>query len=125
MAKSKAKRYSAIFAEEAEVTAENERDIQREIDRSDKKQKSKPEGGAMQAGARLYPVPPLPGQHLQKPGEEAELELQPLYDAPYYKGSGKLEGMVALITGGDSGIGDNCRCRRFHQLHHIRRFPLP
>jgi hypothetical protein len=59
----------------------------------------------MQAGARLYPVPPLPGQHLQKPGEEAELELQPLYDAPYYKGSGKLEDMVALITGGDSGIG--------------------
>jgi short chain dehydrogenase len=59
----------------------------------------------MQAGARLYPVPPLPGQHLKKPGEETELELQPLYDAPYYKGSGKLEGMVALITGGDSGIG--------------------
>jgi len=59
----------------------------------------------MQAGARLYPVPPLPGQHLQKPGEEAELELRPLYDAPYYKGSGKLAGMVALITGGDSGIG--------------------
>jgi NAD(P)-dependent dehydrogenase (short-subunit alcohol dehydrogenase family) len=59
----------------------------------------------MQAGARLYPVPPLPGQHLQKPGEEAELKLQPLYDAPYYKGSGKLEDRVALITGGDSGIG--------------------
>jgi hypothetical protein len=58
----------------------------------------------MQAGARLYPVPPLPGQHLTKPGEETELDLQPLYDAPYYKDSSKLEGMVALITGGESGI---------------------
>jgi hypothetical protein len=34
----------------------------------------------MQAGARVYPVPPLPGQHLTKPGEETELDLQPLYD---------------------------------------------
>jgi NAD(P)-dependent dehydrogenase (short-subunit alcohol dehydrogenase family) len=108
MAKSHAKKHpsSDSFAEEAETTAKKERDIQREIDRSDKKQKGgKEKGGAMQAGARLYPVPPLPGQHLQKPGEEAELELQPLYDAPYYKGSGKLEDMVALITGADSGIG--------------------
>jgi NAD(P)-dependent dehydrogenase (short-subunit alcohol dehydrogenase family) len=108
MAKSHAKRHpsSDSFAEEAEATAKKERDIQREIDRSDKKEKGgKEKGGAMQAGARLYPVPPLPGQHLQKPGEEAELKLQPLYDAPYYKGSGKLEDRVALITGGDSGIG--------------------
>jgi NAD(P)-dependent dehydrogenase (short-subunit alcohol dehydrogenase family) len=97
---------SAAFAEEAEATAKQERDIQREIDRSDKKRKGKKdEGGAMQAGARLYPVPPLPSQHLKKPGHEADLELQPLYDAPYYKGSDKLLDKVALITGGDSGIG--------------------
>jgi NAD(P)-dependent dehydrogenase (short-subunit alcohol dehydrogenase family) len=96
----------AAFAEEAEATAKQERDIQREIDRSDKKQKGgKQEGAAMQAGARLYPVPPLPGQHLKKPGHEADLELQPLYDAPHYKGSDKLRDKVALITGGDSGIG--------------------
>ncbi len=60
---------------------------------------------AMQAGAREYPVPPLTGQHLDKPGVEAELALKPMYDAPYYKGSDKLKDKVALITGGDSGIG--------------------
>jgi NAD(P)-dependent dehydrogenase (short-subunit alcohol dehydrogenase family) len=103
---SHAKGSSPGFAEEAEATAKAEREIQRNIDRSDKQQKGrKQEGGAMQAGARLYPVPPLPGQHLEKPGEEADLELAPLYDAPHYKGSDKLLDKVALITGGDSGIG--------------------
>jgi NAD(P)-dependent dehydrogenase (short-subunit alcohol dehydrogenase family) len=54
---------------------------------------------------RDYPKPPMPSQHVEKPGLEAELELKPMYDAPHYKGSGKLEGLAALITGGDSGIG--------------------
>ena len=72
MAKSHAKKHpsSDSFAEEAETVAKKERDIQREIDRSDKKQKGgKGKGGALQADARHYPVPPLPEQHLQKPGE--------------------------------------------------------
>jgi len=60
---------------------------------------------APQTGARAYPVPPLPRQHLAKPGAESALDPAPLYDAPFYKGSDKLKGMVALITGGDSGIG--------------------
>ena len=47
----------------------------------------------------------FPKQHLRKPGLEAELELEPMYDAPHYKGSEKLQDKVALITGGDSGIG--------------------
>ena len=59
----------------------------------------------MQAGARRYPEPPFPKQHIAKPGKEAVLDPQPLYDAPFYRGSGKLEDKVALITGGDSGIG--------------------
>jgi NAD(P)-dependent dehydrogenase (short-subunit alcohol dehydrogenase family) len=63
------------------------------------------EAGAMQAGARLYPVPPFPAQHQAKPGEENLLEPAPMYEAPFWRGSGKLEGMTALITGGDSGIG--------------------
>jgi NAD(P)-dependent dehydrogenase (short-subunit alcohol dehydrogenase family) len=60
---------------------------------------------AMQAGARRYPEPPMPSQHLKKPGKEDKLALQPMYDAPYYQGSGKLKDMVAIVTGGDSGIG--------------------
>ncbi len=47
----------------------------------------------------------MPAQNLDKPGREADLRLQPRYLAPDYRGSGKLEGMAALVTGGDSGIG--------------------
>jgi NAD(P)-dependent dehydrogenase (short-subunit alcohol dehydrogenase family) len=97
---------SSSFREEAEGTAEKEREIQRKVDCSDKEKSNKQKkAGAMQAGARIYPEPPLPGQHLQKPGSEADLDLQPMYDAPHYKGSEKLLDKVALITGGDSGIG--------------------
>jgi NAD(P)-dependent dehydrogenase (short-subunit alcohol dehydrogenase family) len=97
---------SKHFRAEAKTTARRERAIQRKIDRTDKKAaatKKKPH--AMQAGARIYPVPPLPGQHLKKPGREADLDLRPMYDAPHYKGSDKLLNMAALVTGGDSGIG--------------------
>ena len=59
----------------------------------------------MQAGARVYPEPPFPKQHQPKPGLERALDPQPMYDAPFYKGSEKLRGKVAIITGGDSGIG--------------------
>jgi len=51
------------------------------------------------------PESPMPAQHVEKPGLEAELELKPRYEAPHYKGSGKLQDRVALVTGGDSGIG--------------------
>jgi NAD(P)-dependent dehydrogenase (short-subunit alcohol dehydrogenase family) len=60
--------------------------------------------GAMQAGARPYPEPPFE-EALQKPGLEADQSLKPMFDAPYYKGSEKLLDKVAVITGGDSGIG--------------------
>ena len=51
------------------------------------------------------PKPPFPEQKLTKPGIEAELEPRPKYKAPRYKPADKLKGKVALITGGDSGIG--------------------
>ena len=50
-------------------------------------------------------MPPYPRQHQAKPGIESRLQPRPQYEAPTYKGSGKLEGQVAIITGGDSGIG--------------------
>lgn len=60
---------------------------------------------AVQCGARIYPAPPFPKRHLAKPGLEAALDPAPMYDAPYYKGSDKLLDKVAIVTGGDSGIG--------------------
>lgn len=60
---------------------------------------------AVQAGVTTQPTPPFPDQHLKKPGVEADMELQPKFMARGYKGSGKLEGLTALVTGGDSGIG--------------------
>jgi len=51
------------------------------------------------------PKPPFPKQKLAKPGIEADLKPRPKYQAPRYKPARKLEGKVALVTGGDSGIG--------------------
>jgi NAD(P)-dependent dehydrogenase (short-subunit alcohol dehydrogenase family) len=39
------------------------------------------------------------------PGDEHKMQPQPIYDNPDVKGCGKLKNKVALITGGDSGIG--------------------
>ncbi|HVE52575.1 MAG TPA: SDR family oxidoreductase [Ramlibacter sp.] len=90
----------------AEQTAEKQREIQREQDRQEPKEGA---GGdkkdkGVQTSARDYPDE-LPSQHLEKPGQEADMQLKPQFYAPDYRGSGKLKGMVALITGGDSGIG--------------------
>lgn len=51
------------------------------------------------------PKSPMPPQHQEKPGEEAKLKPRPKYEAPHYAGTGKLKEKVALVTGGDSGIG--------------------
>ncbi|HET9184175.1 MAG TPA: SDR family oxidoreductase [Candidatus Angelobacter sp.] len=51
------------------------------------------------------PKPPFPKQHQQRPGREADIQPRPRYEAPAYRGADKLKDKVALITGGDSGIG--------------------
>lgn len=51
------------------------------------------------------PKPPFASQRQQPPGLESELDPAPRYQAAAYKAAGKLEGLRALITGGDSGIG--------------------
>ena len=98
----------------AEATGEKQRALQREQDRKDeakaaqggtKEQKEDKEQKAVQTGPREQPELPMPAQHMEKPGVEADMALKPRFHAPDYRGSGKLEGMVALITGGDSGIG--------------------
>lgn len=51
------------------------------------------------------PKPPFKPQHQRRPGLESKVTPRPRFEAPDYKGSAKLDGRVALITGGDSGIG--------------------
>jgi NAD(P)-dependent dehydrogenase (short-subunit alcohol dehydrogenase family) len=63
------------------------------------------EQGAAQASATEQRKAPYPPQHQEKPGIEARMTPRPRYQAPAYTGSGKLDGRVAIITGGDSGIG--------------------
>ena len=87
-------------------TSAAHRKVQKAQDAKDAKAvKERKSKQAVQAGHSRQPENPMPSQHLAKPGLEADMELQPRYMAPHYRGSGKLEGMVALVTGGDSGIG--------------------
>ncbi|HWA84967.1 MAG TPA: SDR family oxidoreductase [Opitutus sp.] len=51
------------------------------------------------------PKPPFPKQHQDEPGRESRIDPSPRWKAEKYKEAGKLTDKVALITGGDSGIG--------------------
>lgn len=57
----------------------------------------------MQKGSKSRKV--RPAQEQERPGSEETMKPKPVADDPSYKGSGKLKNKVALITGGDSGIG--------------------
>lgn len=89
----------------ASSVASKHRRLQKKRARNDKARPVREISSAMQAGARPYPEPPLPRQHLAKPGKESKLTPAPMYDAPYYRGSEKLKDKIAIVTGGDSGIG--------------------
>jgi len=52
-----------------------------------------------------YPKPPFPKQQQPWPGLASKLDPKPDHGEESYRGSGRLKGRKALITGGDSGIG--------------------
>lgn len=52
-----------------------------------------------------YPKPPYPSQKQPMPGSTAKMDPRPDHGEGTYKGSDRLRGMKAVITGGDSGIG--------------------
>nr|WP_119680388.1 SDR family oxidoreductase [Indioceanicola profundi] len=64
-----------------------------------------PPQAAMQNPLEQYPKPPFPRQQQEWPGLAQKMELRPDHGEESYKGSGRLMGRKALITGGDSGIG--------------------
>jgi len=89
--------------------AREQRKIQAEVEqaetgRTGQKKKAR-DAKPAQTGTRKQPSNPLPPQHQRKPGKESELDPAPRFLAPDYAGSAKLKDKVALITGGDSGIG--------------------
>lgn len=51
------------------------------------------------------PQSPFPSQHQERPGLEARMTPPPHFEGKQYRSAGKLEGKVAIVTGGDSGIG--------------------
>jgi NAD(P)-dependent dehydrogenase (short-subunit alcohol dehydrogenase family) len=65
----------------------------------------KTSAASSEIGQLKEPKSPMPAQHQSKPGLESRLDPRPRYKAPHYKGADKLKQKVALITGGDSGIG--------------------
>lgn len=89
----------------AEGAADKQRAIQSRQDQKDAAGQKEESKEPVQTGKQQKPVPPMPEQHLVKPGLEAEMELKPQFMAEGYHGSRKLDGKVAIVTGGDSGIG--------------------
>ncbi|MDB5812932.1 MAG: short-chain dehydrogenase [Rhodocyclales bacterium] len=102
------------------AVSEKQRKIQREVDAAEGSKptrtgaaNSPSERGTARAPSQLNdaaqtgsrPRPPMPAQHHLKPGLESEIDPRPQFLARDYRGSDKLRDCVALITGGDSGIG--------------------
>lgn len=75
---------------------------QRHAENGPGSQKSKPQPKPQM---QSEPKPPFAQKKLEGTGSEAEMSVKPRYEAPLYKPAGKLDGKVAIVTGGDSGIG--------------------
>ena len=68
-------------------------------------EKKQPSTGSARDVADDKPTPPFPPQHQERPGLEQKMTPKPEYKGKHYLPAGKLEGKVAIVTGGDSGIG--------------------
>jgi hypothetical protein len=101
------KKSSPVSRGKTDALVSKQRKVQREIDLAERNMpaKKKQSDKAVQAGTRKHHENPLPPQHQSKPGLESRLRPRPQFRNPDYRGSGKLDGKVALVTGGDSGIG--------------------
>jgi NAD(P)-dependent dehydrogenase (short-subunit alcohol dehydrogenase family) len=64
-----------------------------------------PSQSIKQDPAKQYPAPPFPPQKQEPPGLVSKMVPRPDHGEATYKGSGRLVGRKALVTGGDSGIG--------------------
>jgi NAD(P)-dependent dehydrogenase (short-subunit alcohol dehydrogenase family) len=62
-------------------------------------------GAPLEDPTSKYPKPPYPEQHQPWPGLASNMQPRPDHGETSYKGSGRLKGRKALITGGDSGMG--------------------
>lgn len=52
-----------------------------------------------------HPKPPFPKQSQKAPGSIARMKPRPDHGEESWRGAGRLDGLAALVTGGDSGIG--------------------
>ncbi len=82
-----------------------QKDKQDKRDRKASKKSGAKQKTATAVGLQDEPMSPMPAQHQEKPGLESKITPRPEFEAPLYRGSGKLQGKAAIITGGDSGIG--------------------
>ena len=97
-----AKRASRKSGKRTKTTKSN---MKSESRRASGRRPSSETGRRAEIDQRREPKSPMPQQHQKKPGLESKVTPRPHYEAPNYKGADKLAGKVALITGGDSGIG--------------------
>src|SRR6185503_12351749 len=89
----------------SKTSKRTKRDTQRVPAKPSVSKRSKAAARANKSAQLEQPKSPMPAQHQPKPGIESKLDPRPRFEAPLYKGAEKLKGKVALITGGDSGIG--------------------